>query len=154
MAVGVMALVALCAQLAAQAPLDTARRQLDDIALAHIKRELEKPAPALNLTLPKTDYYVFVDAIRPFADIFEQPPWVTPPQEHEAPRIAGSGRVAQFGGGGAAGGGIDPGVIGHAISKAVRTRKAHAEVVSAIIEYCAAHRDEPGAAGICGGPPR
>jgi len=146
MAVGVTALLAMCAQLAAQPP--------DAVALVRIKRALEKP-PVLNLTLPKTDYYVNVEAIRPFADIFELPPWVTPPQEHAAPRIAGKGRVAQFGGGGAAGGGsIDPGVIAHSISKAVRTRRAHAEVVSAIVEYCAAHRDEPGAAGICGGPPR
>lgn len=146
MGVCVMALLALGAQLSAQAP--------DDVMLARIKHALAKPAPTLNLTLPKTDFYVNVEAIRPFADIFELPPWVTPPQEHEAPRIAGNGRVAQFGGGGAAGGGIDPGVIAHSISKAVRTRKAHAEVIQAIVEYCAAHRDEPGAAGICGGTPR
>jgi len=154
MAVGVMALLAMCAQLTAQAPFDTLRAQPDAAAIARIKHALEQPAPALNLTPPKTDFYVFVDAIRPFADIFELPPWVTPPQDHEAPRIAGNGRVAQFGGGGTAGGGIDPGLITHAISKAVRTRRAHAEVIEAITAYCAAHRDEPGAAGICGGPPR
>ena len=88
-----------------------------------------------------------INAIRPFADIFELPPWVTPPSEFDAPRVAGNGRVAQLVG-------VDPGVIAHSISRSIRTRRAHAEVMQAIVEYCAAHRDEPGAAGICGGPPR
>ena len=120
---------------------------VDDPSIARIKSALQKPAPTLVIDVPKADYRVNVDAIRPFAGIFELPPWVTPPDEFAAPRIAGNGRVAQLGG-------VDPGVIGHAISKAIRTRKAHAEVIQAITEYCAAHRDEPGASGICGGPPR
>jgi hypothetical protein len=140
MHVGVTALLAI-ALLAAQAPSDEA-------SLARIKAALAKPAPKLVVAGPKADFRVNIDAIRPFADIFEVPPWVTPSQDHVAPRVSCARPcVAQFGS-------IDPGVIGHSISKAIRTRRAHAEVVEALVEYCAAHRDEPGAAGICGGPPR
>jgi hypothetical protein len=140
MHVGVTVLLAMSALLAAQALPDEA-------SLARIKSALQKPAPTLILPVPKADFRVNIDAIRPFADIFELPPWVTPPDDHEAPRISGNGRMATFGG-------VDPGVVGHSISKAIRTRRAHAEVVQALVEYCAAHHDEPGAAGICGGPPR
>ena len=133
------ALWAMFALVGAQAP--------DAASLARIRAALQKPAPRLIIAVPKADFRVNIDAIRPFADIFELPPWVTPPDDHEAPRIAGNGRVAQLGG-------IDPGVISHSISKAIRSRRAHAEVIDAIRDYCAAHRDEPGAAGICGGPPR
>ena len=130
---------AVYALIGAQAP--------DEPSLARIKSALQKPAPKLVIAVPKADFKVNIDAIRPFADMFELPVWVTPPQDLSAPRIAGNGRVAQLGT-------VDPGVIAHSISNAVRTRRAHAEVISAIIDYCAAHRDEPGAAGICGGPPR
>jgi hypothetical protein len=136
MAVSVMMALAMGVLLAAQAP--------DDAALERIRHALETPAPALDLTPLTTDFYVFVEAPRPFADVFELPPWVTPPSEFAAPRAGG--RMA--------GGSIDPGVIAHSISKAVRTRRAHTEVIQAIVEYCAAHRDEPGASGICGGQPR
>ena len=139
MAVHVICVWAVYLLIGAQAP--------DAQSLARIQAALQKPAPRLVITVPKTDFRVNIDAIRPFADLFELPPWVTPPKDHEAPRIAGNGRVAQFGS-------IDPGVIANSISTAVRTRKAHAEVVQALVEYCNAHRDEPGAAGICGGPPR
>ncbi len=141
MHVGVTVLLAISALLAAQAPPD-------EPSLARIKAALAKPAPRLVIPPPKADFRVNIDAIRPFADLFELPPWVTPPSDLAAPR-AGCARpcVAQFGS-------VDPGVIGHAISKAIRTRRAHAEVVEALVEYCAVHRDEPGAAGICGGPPR
>jgi hypothetical protein len=129
----------VCALIGAQAP--------DEASLARIKAALQKPAPKLVIAAPKADFRVNIDAIRPFADIFELPPWVTPPSGFDAPRVNGNGRVAELVG-------VDPGVIAHSISKAIRTRNAHAEVVQAIIEYCAAHRDEPGAAGVCGGPPR
>jgi hypothetical protein len=126
-----------------------AAQSVSDQSLARIARSLQKPPSQLTLDLPKADFYVFVDAPRPFADIFDLPPWVTPPQDFAAPRIAGNGRVALFGGVG-----VDPGAIGHAISKAVRTRTARREAMDAIVEYCKAHRDEPGASGICGGTPR
>jgi hypothetical protein len=120
----------------------------DDASLARIKAALQKPAPKLVIAPPKADFRVNIDAIRPFADLFELPPWVTPASGLAAPHVdCARPCVAQFGG-------VDPGAVGHAISKAIRTRRAHAEVVEALIEYCTAHRDEPGAAGICGGPPR
>ena len=50
----------------------------DEAALARIKSALQKPAPKLVIDVPKADFRVNIDAIRPFADIFELPPWVTP----------------------------------------------------------------------------
>ena len=88
-------------------------------------------------------------AARHFVDIFELPPWVTPPGEYDAPKTRRDAHDSTV-----VGVGFDPYAFGHGISKAIRTRRAHAEVIQAITEYCAAHRDEPGAAGICGGPPR
>ena len=134
-------LLLVSALIGAQAP--------DEASLARIKAGLQKPAPRLVIDVPRADYRVNIDAIRPFADIFELPPWVTPPEEYAAPK---TGRDPHSGV--IAGVGIDPGVIGHAISKAIRERRAHAEVIEAIRDYCVLHRDEPGAAGICGGPPR
>ena len=119
----------------------------DDASLARIRTALQKPAPALIITVPRADFRVNIDAIRPFADLFEVPPWITPADGPVAPKVAGNGRVAQFAS-------VDPGTVVHAISKSIRSRRAHAEVIEAIVEYCNAHRDEPGAAGICGGPPR
>ena len=136
-----MCLSLVFALIGAQAP--------DEASLARIKAALQKPAPRLVLDVPKADYRVNIEVIRPFADLFELPPWVTPPSEYDAPkttRDAHDGTIV--------GVGFDPYAAGHAISKAIRQRRAHAEVIEAIRDYCAAHRDEPGAAGICGGPPR
>jgi hypothetical protein len=135
-----LCLWAMCALLAAQAP--------DAASLARIRAALQKPAPKLVIELPKPDFRVDVNAIRPFADLFELPPWVTPPSDLAAPHTNCSRPCA------AQLVSADPGVIAHSLSNAIRTRRAHAEVIQAIIEYCAAHRDEPGAAGICGGTPR
>ena len=139
MAVQVICAWAVYALIGAQAP--------DEPSLARIKLALQKPAPKLIIAVPKADFTVNIDAIRPFADMFELPVWVTPAQDLSAPRISGNGRVAQLLS-------VDPGVVAHSISNAIRSRRAHAEVISAIVDYCAVHRDEPGAAGICGGPPR
>lgn len=140
MAVRVIYVWAVYLLLGAQAP--------DAPSLARIRAALQKPAPRLVIDVPKTDFRVNIDAIRPFADLFEVPPWVTPSSGLAAPHVnCARPCVAQFGS-------IDPGVIANSISTAVRSRRAHAEVVQALVEYCNAHRDEPGAAGICGGPPR
>ena len=141
MHVGVTVLLAISALLAAQAPPD-------EPSLARIRAALAKPATKLVIPPPKADFRVNIDAIRPFADLFELPPWVTPPSDLAAPRVScAKPCVAQLAS-------ADPSVSLRSISKAIRTRRAHAEVVEALVEYCAAHRDEPGAAGICGGPPR
>jgi hypothetical protein len=127
-----------------------AAAQLNDAAsIARIKAALQKPAPALNLDVPKPDFRVNIDAIRPFADLFELPPWVTPPTGYEAPKTSRDPHDATI-----VGVGVDPFAVGHSVSNAIRSRRAHKEVIEAITQYCAAHRDEPGAAGICGGPPR
>jgi hypothetical protein len=136
-----MSLWVVCALIGAQAP--------DAASLARIKAALQKPAPKIVIGPPKADFRVNIDAIRPFADIFELPPWVTPPSDVDAPKTSRGAHDGTI-----AGVGFDPYAAGHAISKAIRTRRAHAEVMEAIIDYCREHRDEPGAAGICGGPPR
>jgi hypothetical protein len=139
--VGLLTFWAACELLAAQLP--------SDASLARITSALQKPAPTLVLTAPKADFRVNIDAIRPFADLFVLPPWVTPPGDFDAPKTNRDPHSAVI-----VGAGIDPGVVARSISRAIRQRRAHSEVVEAIVEYCAAHRDEPGAAGICGGPPR
>ena len=121
----------------------------DQASLARIRAALQKPAPTLKLDVPKADFRVNIDAIRPFADLFELPPWVTPPTGYEAPKTRRDPHDATV-----VGVGVDPFAVGHSISEAVRSRRAHKEVIEAIVQYCQAHRDEPGAAGICGGPPR
>src|SRR5438309_1762972 len=83
-----------------------AQARPDDASLARVKAALQKPAPRLVIVAPKADFRVNIDAIRPFADLFEVPPWVTPPPDHQAPPISGNGRMAQFGS-------VDPGAIGH-----------------------------------------
>jgi len=140
-----MVVWALCALIGAQAA-----PRVDDASFARIKAALQKPAPTLVIAAPKADFRVNVEAIRPFADLFELPPWVTPPSGYEAPRMGGrsphDGTIV--------GVGVDPGAIAHSVSRAIRERQSHREVIEAITAYCAEHRDEPGAAGICGGPPR
>ena len=134
----------VCALLGAQTAVVN-----DEASVARIRAGLQKPAPKLVIAPPKADFRVNIDAIRPFADIFEVPPWVTPPSRFDAPKTTRDPHDGTV-----VGVGIDPGVIAHSISRAFREKRAHAEVIEAIVEYCRLHRDEPGAAGICGGPPR
>jgi hypothetical protein len=139
MAVHVIYAWAVCALIGAQ----------DDPSLARIKSALQKPAPTFVIVVPKADFRVNIDAIRPFVGLFELPPWVTPPGDFDAPktnRDPHSGTIVSVG--------FDPAVAAHSVWRAVRTREAHKEVIEAITQYCALHRDEPGAVGICGGPPR
>ena len=135
---------ALCALLGAQAP-----STVDDASLARIKAALRRPAPKLVIEAPKADFRVNIEAIRPFADLFELPPWITPPGRYDAPRTnrdPHDGTVVGMS--------FDPSSVAHSIADSIRTRRSHREVIDAIIQYCLEHRDEPGAAGICGGPPR
>ena len=129
----------------AQQPADAAAESFE-----RIRDALQKPPSRLSLELPAADFSVYIEQRRPLQDIFDRPPWVSPPPEFPAP--PGSGRD-----------GHDSTIVGvsfdwldaaHAISRAIRTRQAHGEVQRSIAEYCVAHRDEPGAAAICGGPPR
>ena len=140
MGMGWLSVWAVGALIGAQAP--------DAASFARIKAALQRPAPKLVIDVPRADFRVNIDAIRPYADLFELPPWVTPKTGPEAPQVSCSRPcVAQLFT-------ADPGAIAHSITHAVRERRSHAEVIEAIIEYCSVHRDEPGAAGICGGPPR
>lgn len=116
----------------------------DADSFERIREALLKPPSRLSLELLKADFSIYIEQRRPLQDIFERPPWVTVPPEFAAP-----GAVSRV-----AGGSIDPGIIAHSVSRAVRARQAREEVRRAIAEYCVAHRDEPGAAAICGEPPR
>jgi hypothetical protein len=125
-------------------------QQLPDAdSLDRIRERLQKP-PGLSLELPRADFTVHIEQRRPLQDIFERPPWVSPPPEFPAPpgsnRDAHNSTVASVG--------FDPYALAHSISQGIRARQAGDEVRRAIAEYCSAHRDEPGAQAICGGPPR
>jgi hypothetical protein len=128
-----------------------AAQDVSDESLAKVREGLQKAPSPFTLRMPKADFSVFTEGRRPLADVFEPPPWVTVPDEFAAPKI-GTGGVNDVGlahQSTIVGGSIDPGVIGHAISRSVRTRAARGEVKRAIADYCAAHRDEPGADKIC-----
>jgi hypothetical protein len=124
---------------------------VSDDTLARVREKLQQPASTLVLDLRPANYTVYIEGRRPLADVFETPPWVPVPDELAAPKIGTGGvnDVALAHQSTAAGGSIDPGVVGHAISRAIRTRAARAEVKRSIAEYCSAHRDEPGADQIC-----
>jgi len=126
-------------------------QQVSDESLARVRNALQKPPSLFTFQMPKADFSVFIEGRRPLADVFDRPPWVLAPDELAAPKI-GTGGVNDVGlahQSTLVGGSVDPGVIGHAISRAVRTHAARAEVKRAIAEYCVAHRDEPGADKIC-----
>jgi hypothetical protein len=125
-------------------------QQLPDAqSLDRIRERLQKP-PGLSLELPPADFTVHIEQRRPMQDIFDRPPWVSPPPEFPAPpgsnRDAHDSTVASVS--------FDPYALAHSISRTIRARQAGDEVRRAIAEYCSAHRDEPGAQAICGGPPR
>jgi hypothetical protein len=121
----------------------------DGDSLDRVRERLQKP-PSLTLELPAADFSIYIEQRRPLQDIFERPPWVPVPPDFAPP--PGSNRDAHNAT--VVGMSIDPGVVAHSISRAVRTRQARGEVRQAIEEYCIAHRAEPGANEICGGPPR
>jgi hypothetical protein len=129
----------------AQQPADAAAESFE-----RIRNALQKPPSRLSLELPEADFSVYIEQRRPLQDIFDRPPWVSPPPEFPPP--PGSGRDGHDGT--VAGVSFDWLEAARAISRAIRTRQAHGEVQRSIAEYCVAHRDEPGAAAICGGPPR
>ena len=126
----------------------SARAQKPSDSFERIREALQKPPSRLSLELPEADFSVYIEQRRSLQDIFERPPWVSPPPEFPAP--PGSNRDAH-----------DSTVVGvsfdwlaaaHAISRAVRTHQARGEVERAIADYCIGHRDEPGAEAICAEP--
>jgi hypothetical protein len=127
-----------------------AQQPSDGDSFERIREALRKPPSGLSLKLPEADFSVYIEERRPLQDIFERPPWVSPPPEFPAP--PGSGRDGHDGT--VAGVSFDWLAAAHALSRAVRTHQARGEVERAIAGYCIAHRDEPGADAICGGPPR
>jgi len=121
-----------------------AQQPAADDSFERIREALQRP-PALSLDLPKADFRIEIEQHRPMQDIFEQPPWVTPPPEFPPP--PGSNRDAHNAM--VVGGSVDPGVIAHAITRSFREHQARDEVRRAIAEYCVEHRNEPGADAIC-----
>jgi hypothetical protein len=117
-------------------------------SFARIRDALQKPPSRLLLDLPEADFSVYIEQRRPLQDIFERPPWVSPPPEFPAP--PGSNRDAHDSA--AVGVSFDWLAAAHAVSRAVRTHQARGEVERAIADYCIAHRDEAGAEAICAEP--
>jgi len=137
------ALCLTCVLIGAAAAVRAQQPSSDD-SFERVREALQRPA-GLSLDLPKADFSIFIEQRRPLQDIFERPPWVTPPPEFPPP--PGSNRDAHNAT--VVGGSIDPGVVAHAISRSIRTRQARGEVRRAITEYCVEHRNEPGADAIC-----
>ena len=121
----------------------------DANSLNRIRERLQRP-PALSLEMPRADFTVHIEQRRPLQDIFDRPPWVSPPPEFPAP----PGRNRDAHDSTVVGMSVDPYAVAHSISRAIRAREAGDEIRRAIAEYCSVHRDEPGAQAICGGPQR
>src|SRR5262245_45222971 len=120
-------------------------QRVDAGSFERIRQALQRP-PARLLALPKPDFFVSIEERRPLQDIFERPPWVSPPPEFPPP--PGSNRDPHDAT--AVGMSIDPVALAQSISRGIRTRRARGEVQRAIAEYCSAHGEEAGAAAICG----
>jgi hypothetical protein len=127
----------------------TQAQEPDADSLERIREALQRPA-GLSLALPRPDFSVYIEQRRPLQDIFDRPPWVSPPPEFPPP--PGSGRDGHDGT--VAGVSFDWLAASRAVSRAIRARQAGEEVRRAIADYCSVHREEPGAQAICGGPPR
>ena len=125
--------------------LANAQQAADADSLDSIRERLQRP-PRLSLVLPRADFSVHIEQRRPLQEIFELPPWVSPPPEFAPPpgsnRDPHNATIASVS--------FDPGAVAHSISRAVRTRQARDEVRRTITEYCSLHRYEPGAESICG----
>jgi hypothetical protein len=119
----------------------------DAASLDRIRERLLQP-PGLQLDLPRADFTIHIEQRRPLQDIFDRPPWVSPPSEFPPP--PGSNRDPHNAT--VAGIGFNWLDAAHAVSRAVRTHQARDEVERAIADYCIAHRDEPGADAICAEP--
>jgi hypothetical protein len=135
-------------------PAATATAQLvPDDSLARIRTQLQAPPPTIAISSPTATFTVYIEGRRPLESVFEQPPWVPVPDEFAAPKFSGNG-LDNPGLGRQAiplvGVSVDYVAAAHAVSRAIRTRAARAEVKRAIAEYCSAHREEPGADLICG----
>jgi hypothetical protein len=130
------------------AGLARAQQPADADWFDRVREGLLKPPSRLTLDLPRADFSVLIEQKPPLQDIFDRPPWVSPPPEFPAP--PGSNRSAHDST--VAGVSFDWRAAAHAISRAVRTRQARGEVERAIADYCIAHRDERGAEAICAEP--
>ena len=137
-----------------------AAQDVSEESLARIRERLQQPPPALTLFFPQATFSVYVEGHRPLEDVFARPPWVPVPDEFAPQKTHGAAVLTDPAlpvlATPAVGGSIDYVSVAHAVSRSIRTRAARAEVKRAIAEYCAAHREEPGADQICGDlrPPR
>jgi hypothetical protein len=141
--------LALCRATTASAQL------VSDDSIARIRARLEEPPPKIDLAVPTATFSVYIEGHRPLESVFEQPPWVPVPDEFAAPKISGGGLSDPALGRQPMpiiGGSVDYIAASRAISRAIRTRAARAEMKRAIAEYCGAHREEPGADLICRDP--
>jgi hypothetical protein len=141
-----MSLTVTCALVCVASPA-YAQQVLDADSLERIRQALLRPPPRLSLELRRADFFVYVEQRRPLSDIFDRPPWVSPPPEFPPP--PGSNRDPHDAV--IAGVSFDPYAVAHSVSRAIRTHQARGEVQRVIAEYCRAHGNEPGADAICRG---
>jgi hypothetical protein len=100
-----------------------------DVSVARVRAALNKPPPIMKPPERKADFTVHIEKRLPLQEIFDTPPWATPPVGWSPP------------GGWGAPWGID--LLG-LVQSARRTYAQHAareEVKRAIADYCAAQPD-------------
>jgi hypothetical protein len=108
------------------------------VSVDRVRAALERPPSKLVLTERKPDFKVEVVWHHRFYELFETPPWATPPVGWQPPAI-GFNLLSVF----------------QSIANAKHAsdeRAAHDEVQRAIADYCAAQPDAFSAARICGSP--
>jgi hypothetical protein len=125
------AIAAPCAQDAASA-----------VSVDRVRSALERPPSKLTLTERKPDFKVEVVWHHRFYELFETPPWATPPVGWQPPAV-GFNLLSVF----------------QSIAKSAadskranEERAAREEVQRAIADYCAAQPDAFGAARFCAQP--
>lgn len=112
------------------------------VSVDRVRAALERPPSKLVLTERKPDFKVEVVWHHRFYELFETPPWATPPVGWQPPAVGFNLlSVLQS--------------IAKSASDAKRAsdqRAAHEEVERAIADYCAAQPEAFSAARICGSP--
>ena len=112
------------------------------VSVDRVRAALERPPSKLVLTERKPDFKVEVVWHHRFYELFETPPWATPPVGWQPPAV-GFNLLSVFQS------------IAKSASDAKRAsdqRAAHEEVERAIADYCAAQPEAFSAARICGSP--
>ena len=113
-------------------------------SVEHVRAALEKPTSRLMLADRKPDFTVHIEALHPFHELFESPPWLLPHVEWRPPAA-----------------GFDLLSVARYVAKSVADAKrghdehlARDEVQRAIVDYCAAQPNAGAGLQLCANAPR